>query len=193
MQIIKYPHPTLRHKSKPIKRIDQELRDIIAEMFELMYDDDGVGLAANQVNLPYQIFVLNTTGDPDQKENEYVFINPIISKKKGSAESEEGCLSFPEIHAPVIRPSEIVIQGVGLDGQVQQYHWKGFAAKAAQHETDHINGLTFVDRLSPTNQLAVRSRLEELEQEFETNRRLGLIPSDEEIAAHIEELERKRC
>ena len=166
---------------------------MIAEMFETMYDDDGVGLAANQVNLPYRIFVLNTSGDPNQKENEFVFINPVITKKKGSAESEEGCLSFPEIHAPVIRPDEIVIQGVGLDGQVREYHWKGFAAKAAQHEMDHINGMAFIDRLSPTNLLTVQGRLDDLEAEFETNRRLGLIPNDEEIAAKIAELESKYC
>ena len=193
MFVIKYPHPILRHKCKPIKRIDQELREIIAEMFETMYDDDGVGLAANQVNLPYRIFVLNTSADPNQKENEFVFINPVITKKKGSAESEEGCLSFPEIHAPVIRPDEIVIQGVGLDGQVQEYHWKGFAAKAAQHEMDHINGMAFIDRLSPTNLLAVQDRLDDLEAEFETNRRLGLVPNDEEIAVKIAELESKYC
>ena len=169
------------------------MREIIAEMFETMYDDDGVGLAANQVNLPYRIFLLNTSGDPNQKENEFVFINPVITKKKGSAESEEGCLSFPEIHAPVIRPDEIVIQGVGLDGQVQEYHWKGFAAKAAQHEMDHINGMAFIDRLSPTNLLAIQDRLDDLEAEFETNRRLGLVPNDEEIAAKIAELESKYC
>ncbi len=193
MYVVKYPHPILRHKCKPVKRIDRELRDVIAEMFAVMYDDDGVGLAANQVDLPYRLFVLNTSGDRTRKENEFVFINPVISKKKGSAESEEGCLSFPEIHASVIRPDEIVIQGVGLDGQVQEFHWKGFAAKAAQHEMDHINGVMFIDRLSPANLLAVRDRLEELELEFETNRRLKLIPDDAEIAARIEELERKYC
>ena len=193
MQIVKYPHPVLRHKCKPVKRIDQELRDIIAEMFAVMYDDDGVGLAANQVHLPYRIFVLNTNGNPEQKENEFVFINPVITKKKGSAESSEGCLSFPEIYAPVIRPDEIVIQGVGLDGQVQEFHWKGFAAKAAQHEMDHINGMTFIDRLSPANLLTIRDQLDELEMQFETDRRLKLISDDAEIAATIEELERKYC
>lgn len=193
MYVVKYPHPVLRHKCKPVKRIDQELRDIIAEMFAVMYDDDGVGLAANQVHLPYRIFVLNTNGNPEQKENEFVFINPVITKKKGSAESSEGCLSFPEIYAPVIRPDEIVIQGVGLDGQVQEFHWKGFAAKAAQHEMDHINGMTFIDRLSPANLLTIRDQLDELEMQFETDRRLKLISDDAEIAATIEELERKYC
>ena len=193
MQTVKYPHPILRHKCKPVKRIDQELRDIIAEMFAVMYADDGVGLAANQVNLPYRIFVLNASGKPEQKENEFVFINPVISKKKGSAESDEGCLSFPEIQAPVIRPDEIVIQGVGLDGRVQEFHWKGFAAKAAQHEMDHINGMSFIDRLSPANLLAVRDQLEELEMQFETDRRLKLIPDDAQIAVTIAEMERRFC
>ena len=193
MQIVKYPHPILRHKCKPVKRIDQELRDIIAEMFEVMYNGDGVGLAAGQVNLPYRIFVLNTSGKSEQTDDEFVFINPVIMKKKGSNESDEGCLSFPEIYAPVIRPDEIVIQGIGLDGQVQEFHWKGFAAKAAQHEMDHINGMTFIDRLSPANLLTVRERLDELEIQFETDRRLKLIPDDTEIAAVIEEMERKYC
>ena len=193
MHVLKYPHPILRHKSKPVKRIDQELRDIIAEMLAVMYADDGVGLAANQVNLPYRIFVLNTSGKLEQKDDEFVFINPVVIKKKGSAESEEGCLSFPEIYAPVIRPDEIVIQGIGLDGQVQEFHWKGFAAKAAQHEMDHINGMTFIDRLSPANLLAIRDRLDELEMQFETDRRLKLIPDDEVIVTVIEELESKYC
>ncbi|MCL2349586.1 MAG: peptide deformylase [Planctomycetaceae bacterium] len=193
MQIIKYPHPILRHKCKPVKKIDQELRDIVAEMFETMYDDDGVGLAANQVGLPYQLFVINTSGDADKKENEHVFINPVIRKKKGSEESGEGCLSFPEINAPVIRPAEVVIQGVGLDGQVHELHCKKLISRAVQHEYDHINGVVFIDRLSPANLLDIKEQLLELEREFETNRRLGLIPSDKEIAAKILELESKYC
>ncbi|MDR1382272.1 MAG: peptide deformylase [Planctomycetaceae bacterium] len=193
MQVITYPHPILRYQCKPVQKIDQELRDIIDQMFEEMYKGDGVGLAANQVHLPYRLFVLNTSGDQTKTENEYVFINPVIIKKRGSAESEEGCLSFPEIHAPVIRPTDIVIQGVGADGQVQEFHWNGFAAKAVQHETDHLNGITFIDRLSSLHLLNIRESLLELELEFDTNRRLKLLPSDEEIAAQIKEMERKYC
>ncbi|MDR1492908.1 MAG: peptide deformylase [Planctomycetaceae bacterium] len=193
MQIITYPHPILRYQCKPVQKIDQGLRNIIDQMFEEMYNGDGVGLAANQVCLPYRLFVLNTSGDRTKTENEYVFINPIIMKKRGSAESEEGCLSFPEIHAPVVRPAEVVIQGVSADGQIQEFHWNGFAAKAVQHETDHLNGITFIDRLSSTLLLDIRESLYELELEFDTNRRLKLIPSDEEIATYIEEMERKYC
>jgi peptide deformylase len=193
VQIITYPHPILRYQCKPVQKIDQGLRNIIDQMFEEMYNGDGVGLAANQVCLPYRLFVLNTSGDRTKTENEYVFINPIIMKKRGSAESEEGCLSFPEIHAPVVRPAEVVIQGVSADGQIQEFHWNGFAAKAVQHETDHLNGITFIDRLSSTLLLDIRESLYELELEFDTNRRLKLIPSDEEIATYIEEMERKYC
>ncbi|MBR5626760.1 MAG: peptide deformylase, partial [Thermoguttaceae bacterium] len=89
MKIVKYPHPILAYQSKPLRKIDQELRDIVAEMFDLMYESQGVGLAGNQVELPYQLFVMNPTGDPEKKE-EYVMINPVILKKKGREEGEEG-------------------------------------------------------------------------------------------------------
>ena len=81
MKIVRYPHPVLTYKSKQIKRIDQGLRDIAAEMLELMYEAQGVGLAANQVGLPYQLLVMNPTGDRERKEEEYVFINPVIQKR----------------------------------------------------------------------------------------------------------------
>ncbi|MDR1959485.1 MAG: peptide deformylase [Planctomycetaceae bacterium] len=194
MQILKYPHPILRHKCKPIKKIDQELRDVIAEMIETMYAGDGVGLAANQVGLPLQIFVLNTSGDKNKPEEEYVFINPVITKKFGGfTESEEGCLSFPEIHAVVERPAEVVLQGAALDGSLQQFRWKGLAARAVQHEFDHLQGKAFIDRLLPVRRLEIRGDLEALEREFETNRQLGVIPSDHQIAVTLAEWEQKWC
>jgi len=102
VRIVKYPHPTLRHKSKPLRRVDAELRKIVVEMFELMYLHKGVGLSANQVDLPYRLFILNI--DPDEaKAGERVFINPVLSRWSGTAEADEGCLSFPEIYAPVKR------------------------------------------------------------------------------------------
>ena len=99
LRIVKYPHPALRHKSKPLRRVDGELKNVVREMFDLMYQHKGIGLAANQVNLPYRLFIINTEGDP-AKGQEYVFINPVISKRSGTAEAEEGCLSFPEILRP---------------------------------------------------------------------------------------------
>ncbi|HCK40114.1 MAG TPA: peptide deformylase, partial [Planctomycetaceae bacterium] len=83
LKIIHYPHPTLRHVSKPVKRVDAELKDMIAQMFALMYRHEGVGLAANQVDLPYRLFVANPSGDPENKEAEHVFINPVLRGGKG--------------------------------------------------------------------------------------------------------------
>ena len=106
MQIVKYPHPTLHRKSKDLRRVDAELRKIVREMFELMYDAKGIGLSANQVDLPYRLFVSNPSGERAAADQEYVFINPVISRQSGMAESEEGCLSFPGIYAPVRRAGE---------------------------------------------------------------------------------------
>lgn len=193
MEIVKYPHPILKHKCKPIQKIDQGLRDIVAEMFVKMYETDGVGLAANQVGLPYQLFVMNASGDPEKPEEEYVFINPVILKKNGNAEGNEGCLSFPGIHADVVRSEVIEVEAIDLKGEIQQYKWKSHLARVVQHEMDHLNGIGFVDRLSTTQFMEVREPLEEMHLVFESDRRLGFIPSDEEIARQIEELENKYC
>ncbi len=192
VQIIKYPHPTLRHKSKPLKRVDKELKQIIAEMFELMYSNQGIGLASNQVNLPYRLFVMNIKGDPAEEGEARVFINPVVTRKNGSDEAQEGCLSFPEIWAPVRRPEKIVVSAYGIDGQEFTYEMDGLYARAVQHEIDHLDGVVFIDRLSQANQLAVREDLDELIREFESSQRLGALETDEQIAARLEELEAAR-
>jgi peptide deformylase len=192
VNVIKYPHPVLKHKSKPLKRIDKELVSVIHQMFELMYQSDGIGLAANQVNLPYRFFILNVTGDANEKSEEMVFINPVISKKKGRAEATEGCLSFPDIQASVIRPAEVVIEAYGLDGKKIEMELKGLLGRAVQHESDHLNGVCFVDRLSPTEVANVREDLRGLELEFDSQQRQGLIPPAQEIVSHLAELEKMR-
>jgi peptide deformylase len=191
VQIIKYPHPTLRYKSKPLKRVDRQLKEMIAEMFDLMYAHDGLGLAANQVDLPYRVFVMNVKGESGDGQ-ERVFINPVISRKSGQAEQSEGCLSFPEIYAPVRRPERIVVSAYGLDGREFSYAMDGLYARAVQHEVDHLDGVLFIDRLSPANQLAIREDLDDLVREFESSRRLGAIAGDEEIAARLAGLESVR-
>ena len=95
LQIVHYPHPALRYASRPVTQIDDDLRATVRAMFELMYDAKGIGLAANQVALPFRFFVLNLTADPEQKDQEQVFINPEIVKRHSSIEDEEGCLSLP--------------------------------------------------------------------------------------------------
>ena len=131
MRIVKYPHPMLSYESKPLRIIDQTIRDIVAEMFELMYASNGVGLAANQVDLPYQLIVVNTSGQREKKEHEYVFINPVLLKLKGVEEGEEGCLSYPGLRLIVPRAREVKFQAVNLHGELNTYFWKGFEARSA--------------------------------------------------------------
>ena len=193
MRIVKYPHPTLRHKSKPLRRVDAELRKIVGRMLELMYEKKGIGLAANQVDLPYRLLVMNTEGDAAAKELEYVFINPVIVKRSGTAEGEEGCLSFPEIFAPVRRSEKIVLSAYNLAGEEVSYQLGDLPARVAQHEADHLDGVLFIDRLSPSARLSVKQALADLEQEFQGARDRSLIPGDQQIAARLAELERLRA
>ncbi|MGL6227377.1 MAG: peptide deformylase [Thermoguttaceae bacterium] len=192
-EIVSFPHPVLRHPCKPIVKIDAELRSIVARMFELMYEHEGIGLAANQIGLPLQLFVLNITGDKTQPEEEHVFINPVLRKQKGREEDSEGCLSFPEIRGTVIRPSMIEIEGISLDGTIKRHQWKGLHARAAQHEMDHLLGVSFVDRISITSLAEVREQLLELDDEFENSQRAGSTPGDEAIAEQIQFWEQKYC
>ncbi len=192
MQIVKYPHPALRHVSRPLKRFDAELRKAIAEMFELMYEHHGIGLAANQVDLPYRVFILNTSGEAANKDQEHVFINPTILRQTGNAEADEGCLSFPEIFAPVRRSEQVVAVAYDLAGNERRYEDNGLLARALQHENDHLDGKLFIDRLSPSALANIRDDLLALEAEFNGERQRGVIPDDQRIAARLMELERLR-
>jgi peptide deformylase len=192
LQIVHYPHPTLRHPSKPLKRVDAELRKFVDEMFELMYEHEGVGLAANQVDLPYRVFITNVEGDRDAKEAECVFINPVLSGGHGQAEAEEGCLSIPGVYAPVVRKATIKVQAYDLAGNEVLGEVNGLTARVLQHETDHLDGTLFIDRLGPTQAAAVREQLEEFELVFRSRRETGEMPSDEAIASRLSKLERLR-
>ena len=139
MKIIQYPHPTLRYKSKPLKRVNEELKQIVSDMFEAMYEAKGIGLAANQVDLPFRLFILNLSGTRGEGE-EMVFINPVVSSPKGSDEYEEGCLSIVGVNANVNRPEQIHVQAYDLDGNEIDATVSGMLAKAIQHETDHLDG-----------------------------------------------------
>jgi peptide deformylase len=193
LKIVQYPHPTLRWKSKPLRRVDAELQKIVRAMFDCMYEARGVGLAANQVDLPYRLFVANLTADPDEPDQEQVFINPVLSKPKGQAESEEGCLSLPGLYAEVMRPERITLNAYNMAGQELSAELDGLLARVVQHETDHLDGVLFVDRLSPTKRVTIKEALDEFETVFGDRRRVGEIPDDAALAARLVELERQRC
>lgn len=192
LEIIHYPHPTLRHVSKNLKRVDPELRDAIAQMFELMYKHEGVGLAANQVDLPYRLFVANPSGDPGEKQHEFVFINPVLRHGKGQVEEEEGCLSIPDVKGPVIRKEKITIEAYNLAGEGFTGELDGLFSRIVQHEVDHLDGKLFIDRLAPATAAELRDQLEEFEIDFHSKREVGEMPSDDSIAARLAELERLR-
>lgn len=193
MDIVEYPHPTLRHKAKSLRRVDADLRVTVTEMFRLMYDADGIGLAANQVDLPYRVFVINLGSERGQDE-EMVFINPVISRPKAPVEEEEeGCLSLPGVFAPVRRPSTIHLTAFNLAGEEIRSEFQGLLARVIQHEIDHLDGVLFIDRLSDTAEMAVRDELADFQRRFEQRRESGEIPADEKIRTRLELIEKTYC
>src|SRR5947209_4513875 len=111
MKILQYPHPSLRREARPLTAIDNKVFAQARQMFDLMYEQKGIGLAANQVGLPYQLTVLNLTSDPAQADQEMIWINPVIVERKGTIEGEEGCLSFPGLYQKIRRAKQIRVQG----------------------------------------------------------------------------------
>jgi peptide deformylase len=182
----------LRHLSKPIKRVDSELREIARQMLDLMYESEGIGLAANQVDLPLRLFTLNLEGKKD-KGKSHVFINPVISHPKGTAEREEGCLSIPSVFGPVKRPERVRFTAYTIEGEEFDEELDGLFARVVQHETDHLDGVLFPDRMAATALAKIAEDLEEFEIDFESRRQAGGVPSDEEIRQRLMELEKRYC
>lgn len=189
LEIVHYPHPALRWKSKPIQRIDAELRKIVAAMFELMYEFKGIGLAANQVALPHRLFIVNPTGDPDEKDQEIVFINPEISQRKGSIEGEEGCLSLPEVFGQVRRANDIVVDAFDLSGQAFQYTLDDLPGRVVQHEYDHLEGVMFFDRMQPDGIAEIQAKIDDFEHVFRQSQQAGETPSDDELKKRLKALQ----
>ncbi len=189
LSIIKYPHPALRWKSKPIMQIDRRVRDVVGQMFELMYESRGVGLAANQVALPWRLFVINPTGDPEQADEEFVFLNPEIVRRKGSVVGEEGCLSLPGLYMPVRRSERIVVEAFDLDGVPFRMDLQEFEARIVQHEFDHIEGTLFIDHLSDDETEEAQVELLKFVEEFREAQRTGEIANDQLLEQALRGLE----
>jgi len=189
MEIVRFPHPALRWKSKPVRQINAKLRSTVAEMFELMYEANGIGLAANQVALPLRLFLINPSGDPEATEEQRVFINPEITSRKGSVEGEEGCLSLPELYGQVRRAEEIDVRGYDLHGREFTLSLKELPSRVVQHENDHLDGVIFPDRMTETARRELTPQLDEMEAAFRRRQKAGLCPSDEILKARLRELE----
>lgn len=189
MRIVEYPHPALRYPGKPVTTIDKKLRLNVGKMFELMYDHEGLGLAATQVALPYQLVVMNITGDADETDGERAYINPKITAKKGLVDDEEGCLSFPGMYVKMKRAKEVTVEAFDLEGNAVTLVARDLEARAWQHELDHLNGVLFIDRFSAVAKLAKRNALKSMENSFRRAQEDGRIPANAEIEKLLRALE----
>jgi peptide deformylase len=143
-----YGDPVLREKSTPVEKFDEDLKETIKKMAELMYKVKGLGLAANQVGIPKRFFIMDIKQKEGTPELE-VYINPEILNAEGYTEYEEGCLSIPGYYAKVERYARLYIRAYDLEGKPFEKELTGLQAIAFQHEYDHIEGILFVDRISP--------------------------------------------
>jgi peptide deformylase len=185
LRIVNYPHPALRYRSRPVTQIDADLRAAVQEMFGLMYAARGVGLAANQVALPYRFFILNLTADPEQKDKELVFINPVIVKRHSSIEDEEGCLSLPGLYSKVRRARKIKVQAYSLEGELVEHEAEDLLSRAIQHEADHLDGKLFIDYLDPLTLHSMKGKLREFEQQYRQAQAAGEYPKDDQIIQEL--------
>jgi peptide deformylase len=181
LRIVPYCHPALRFESRPVTTIDDHLRSVIREMFELMYVAKGIGLAANQVGLPYRFFILNLASDKEKRDEEQVFLNPDIVKRHSSIVGEEGCLSFPGLYSNVQRARKIKVQAFDLNGQPFELEAEDLLSRAIQHENDHIDGVLFIDRLTPDLREKVEAKVHGFEVDFRKLQKTGEYRSDEDI------------
>jgi peptide deformylase len=146
--IIILPDKRLRQVSDKVDKITPEIRTLVADMFETMYDAPGIGLAAIQVAVPLRVITMDLAKKDDEKAPR-VFINPeIVERSEEKSTYEEGCLSIPDIHEDVERPARVKVRFMDLDGKVHEEEADGLYATCIQHEIDHLNGVLFLDYLS---------------------------------------------
>lgn len=147
-EIIILPDKRLRLVSEPVKKIDREVRALVDDMFETMYEAPGIGLAAIQVAVPRRVVTMDLAKKDDPKDPR-VFINPeLLAASDEQATYEEGCLSIPEFYEEVTRASQVRVRYLDLDGKVRELEANGLLATCLQHEIDHLNGVLFIDHIS---------------------------------------------
>jgi peptide deformylase len=148
-EVVQFPDPRLKEVSKPITEVTDELRELAADMIDVMYDEPGIGLAAPQVGASVRMFVIDTDwGDEEKEKSPTVVINPEISEREGRITWDEGCLSVPDYTATVERDATITLKGQDLDGNPIEERAEGLRAVCIQHEVDHLDGVLFIDRIS---------------------------------------------
>lgn len=171
--LIILPDPILRQASKPVERVDNDVRKFADDMLETMYDAPGIGLAAIQVGEPRRMLVLDVA-DKEEPADPRVFINPeIVSRSDERSAHEEGCLSIPDYYAEVERPSHVTVRYVDLKGETQLLEADGILATCLQHEIDHLDGVLFIDYLSKLKRDMVVRKFRKLAKDRPPARMVG--------------------
>jgi peptide deformylase len=180
LEIVKYGNPVLRQKGAKIESITPEIKKLIADMFETMEANHGVGLAAQQIGRALQLTVIDvraaqkerpSTLELDGKPADIseimplVLINPVVTPVNEKAEGSEGCLSFPEIFGEINRPESVDVTALNEKGKPISFRCGGLLARAVQHETDHLNGILFIDRMDKKVKEEIQPELDELQAE----------------------------
>ena len=160
LEILHYPDPRLRAVGQPVAQVDDEIRQLVEDMFETMYDAPGIGLAAIQVNIPKRIVVIDVS---DSKSEPLALINPQIVETGGMPmETEEGCLSVPDVYETLERPDEVRVQALDRNGDSIELDAQGLLAVCIQHEVDHLDGKLFIDYLSRLKRGRIKKKAEKL-------------------------------
>ena len=166
LQILEYPDPRLRKQAVPVETVDEEIRRLVEDMLETMYAAPGIGLAATQVDTHKRVLVMDVSEGGDDPQ---CFINPVILEQEGSEICEEGCLSVPEFTANVERAEKIKVQALDRRGASFQLDADGLLAVCIQHELDHLDGVNFVDYLSPLKRKLILRDLKKTLSELGVN------------------------
>ncbi|OBP13315.1 peptide deformylase [Rheinheimera sp. SA_1] len=157
LTVLHYPDDRLRTTAKPVAEITAQTRQLVADLLDTMYDENGIGLAATQVNVHQRVVVIDVSESRDQPQ---VFINPEIINKSGDTTYEEGCLSVPQSYANVERAAEVTVKAQNTEGEWFELKAEGLLAICLQHELDHLVGKLFIDYLSPLKRDRIKKKLE---------------------------------
>lgn len=157
LQVLHFPDERLRTVAKPVDNITAEIQQLVTDMLDTMYDENGIGLAATQVDVHKRVVVIDISEDRNEP---MVFINPEITSRSGETSYEEGCLSVPQNYAKVERAAEVTVKAQDRDGNWFELHADGLLAICLQHELDHLLGKLFIDYLSPLKRDRIRKKLE---------------------------------
>jgi len=164
LEIVKYGEPVLERVGDPVTEFDDRLKKLVADMFETMYEARGVGLAAPQVGVSQRLFVMDCSGGRDP-EARVALVNPVVLRVEGDQTGDEGCLSFPGIFFPVKRSLRAVVRAQDPDGNEFEFDGMELEARCMLHETDHCDGIVFLDRTTPLKRELARRKIRKLQKQ----------------------------